>query len=154
MSKKIYMRVVISLAVVTGLAVVGWVASSKATAQRATSGDWTASLGKDDSGRINLNFERRTEKGHRNQMGQTYDFADLQGLSREQVVGGGAVRFSLVREAGRIDCEGSFQYGKCYGTFNFTANQRFALAMKSREFDLVEDCFSNNSRHSDHSIYS
>jgi hypothetical protein len=67
-------------------------------------------------------------------MGQTYDFADL-GLSRDQVLSGPA-RFSLVREAGRIDCEGSFQNGKGSGTFRFTGNQSFLAAMKSRGFDF------------------
>jgi hypothetical protein len=41
-----------------------------------------------------------------------------------------------VREAGRIDCEGSFQNGKGSGTFVFTGNQAFISAMKSRGFDF------------------
>ena len=69
-------------------------------------------------------------------MGQDYDFADLQGLSREQASGGGPVRFSLVREAGRIDFEGGFQNGKGSGTFRFTGNQGFVSAMKGRGFDF------------------
>ena len=72
-------------------------------------------------------------------MGQSYDFADLQGLSREQALNGGAVKFSLVREAGRIDCEGSFQNGKGSGMFRFTGNQSFVSAMKTRGFDFTED---------------
>ncbi len=88
MSKKVWLRFVISLAVFAGLAFMGWVASSNATAQNVMTSDWTASL-QNDSAKINLNLERRSEKGGRNQMGQTYDFADLQGLSREQVLRGG-----------------------------------------------------------------
>jgi hypothetical protein len=63
----------------------------------------------------------------------------LQGLTREQVLNGGGVKFSLVREAGTIDCEGSFQNGKGFGTFRFTGNQNFVSAMKSRGFDFEKN---------------
>src|SRR5258706_15247664 len=146
MSKKLWMRVVASLAFVV------LVAGTNVIAQTSMTGDWTASLStggkdhdnefgvekKDDAGKLHLNLERRSERGGRNQMGQSYDFADLQGLTREQVLGGGPVNFSLSREAGRIDCEGSFQNGKGSGTFRFTGNQRFVSAMKSRGFDFDE----------------
>ena len=105
-------------------------------AQNALTGDWKASVETDKNDRIHLSFERRSDKGDRHQMGQTYNFADLQGLSREQAMSGGAVKFSLVREAGRIDCEGSFQNGRGSGTFRFTGNESFVSALKSRGFDL------------------
>ena len=76
-------------------------------------------------------------------MGQTYDFSELQGLSREQALNGGAVKFSLVREAGTIDCEGSFQDGRGSGTFRFTGSQAFVSGMKSRGFDFER----NSSKH-------
>jgi hypothetical protein len=147
MSKKTWMIYIASLALVIGLALLTSAPGPKAIAQSALTGDWTASLSnkdtrKDtarDSGKINLNFERRSDRGGRHQFGQTYEFADLQGLSREQVVSGGPASFSLVREAGRIDCEGNFQDGKGSGTFRFTGNQSFVLAMKSRGFDFEED---------------
>src|SRR5258708_30912692 len=84
---------------------------------------------KDNANKIHLNLERRSESGGRNQMGQSYDFADLQGLSREQVLAGGAVKVTLVPHAGRFDCEGRFQIGKGPGTFPFTSNQTFRSAM-------------------------
>ncbi len=151
MSKKIWIRFVISLAVFAGLAFMGWVAGSSATAQNVMTGNWTASL-QNDSAKINLNLQR-SEKGGRNQMGQTYDFADLQGLSREQVLSGGPVKFSLVREAGTINCEGSFQNGKGSGTFRFTGNQSFVSAMKSQGFDFEEDSVSNEGRHSENKLF-
>ena len=158
MSKKTWVRFVISLtvvaslAVVTSLALVSWSGGSNAIAQNVITGDWKASL-QDDSAKINLNFEQRNAKGHRNQMGQTYDFADLQGLSREQVLSGGPVKFSLVREAGRIDCEGSFQNGKGSGAFRFTGNQSFVSAMKSRGFDFEEDSNSDHEPHSENRLF-
>ena len=120
MSKKIQT----ALCLVIGLVVIAVAASSSSTlAQKTITGEWTAST-KSEQNKLQLNFERRTSRGNRNQMGQSYDFSDLQGLSREQANSGGPVKFSLVREAGRIDCEGSFQNGKGSGTFQFTANQR------------------------------
>lgn len=153
MSKKIWMRFVVGSAVVTGLAFAGWQASSSAIAQTVMTGDWTASVDQDKTDKIHLNLEKRPEKGGRHQMGQTYDFAELQGLSREQALSGGPVKFSLVREAGRIDCEGSFQNGKGSGTFRFTGNQSFVSAMKSRGFDFEEDSSSNDERHSENRLF-
>jgi hypothetical protein len=148
MSKKIWMSVIMT--VVAGFALAGSITSSSAIVQNVKMGDWTASInnradGKDSS-KIHLNFERRSEKGGRNQTGQSYDFADLQGLSREQVLSGGAVKFSLVREAGRIDCEGSFQNGKGSGTFTFAGNQGFVSAMKGRGFDFEENSTADTGR--------
>lgn len=132
MSKKFW------LCTIAVLALIVLVTGSSVIAQRGFTGRWTATVGSENSGKINLHFERQTEKGHRNQMGQTYDFADLQGLTRDQALNDGPVRFSLVREAGRIDCEGTFQNGKGSGTFTFTANQGFIEAMKSRGFDFSQ----------------
>ncbi len=130
-----------------------FVTDSSVTAQNTMTGDWTASADHENSSKINLRFQRRTEKGSRNQMGQTYDFNDLQGLSREQVTNGGPVRFSLVREAGRIDCKGSFQNGKGSGTFRFTANQSFVSAMKSRGFDFGKDLNADDDDHSENRLF-
>src|SRR2546430_17271091 len=155
MSTKMWIRFVIGLAVVSSLAFTILVADPNAgpgfnvSAQTVLTGDWTASLGKDDSGKINLNLQRRTEKGSKNQMGQTYDFAELQGLSREQVLSGGPAKFSLVREAGTIDFEGGFQNGKGSGTFRFTGNQSFVSAMKSRGFDFKEASIARDGHHSE-----
>ncbi|HEX8291172.1 MAG TPA: hypothetical protein VF570_05435 [Pyrinomonadaceae bacterium] len=130
-----------------------------ALAQETLTGTWTASVGGEKSGPkfgkkyeksdeadaeekfekrdgLNLSLERRTEHGGRNQMGQTFDFSELQGLTREQAQGGGPVRFALAREAGRVELEGSFQNGRGSGTFTFTPNGGFLGAMKNRGFDF------------------
>jgi len=140
---KIMMRVAVALAVVAAVALAGWTEISHVEAQTSLTGTWTASVEKENN-KINLSFERKSEKSGRNQTGQTFDFADLQGLSREQAVNGGPVNFSLVREAGRVDCEGSFQNGKGSGTFRFTGNAGFISAMKSRGFDFAEDSNTEN----------
>jgi hypothetical protein len=109
-------------------------------AQTTLTGTWKAEVktetkaGKSD--KIQLSFSRNTEKGDRNNMSSGFDYADLKGLSREQALAGGAVRFSLVREAGTIDCEGTFTNGRGSGTFTFTGSQSFVDAMKARGFDF------------------
>ncbi len=130
MSKKFLS--IVSLAIVAAFVIIS-TGSNRVDAQMNATGDWKASV-KENSNQIHLSLERRTHKG-RNQHGQTYDFSDLQGLSRDQT-NGGPVKFSIVREAGRIDCEGTFQNGKGSGTFQFTANPSFVSAMKTRGFDF------------------
>ena len=110
-----------------------------ATAQTTLTGDWSAKPAAKDDAKINLNFERQSEKGGKYQMGQTFEYNQLQGLTREQVMSGGPVKFSLVREAGTVECEGSFQNQKGSGTFRFTGNQAFVTAMKSRGFDFEKE---------------
>jgi hypothetical protein len=146
MSKMI--RFVLGFGLVMGILGAFWVITPNmqhVLAQGTTTGEWKASLNKDNS-KVNLNLERRSERGGRNQMGHTYEFTELQGLSREAAVNGGPVKFSLVREAGRIDLEGSFQNGKGTGTFNFTGNPNFVAAMKTRgfHFDTAPDSRHDN----------
>lgn len=137
MPRTIWNRFFIGLAVITSFVLLAWIAGTNAGAQSTLTGDWTATVSKNES-KIHLNLERRSEKGGRNQMGQSYEFSELQGLTREQAMSGGPVSFSLVREAGRIDLEGSFQNGKGSGTFRFTGNPGFVSAMKSRGFDFEQ----------------
>ena len=172
MSKKMRLvfclGVVAGLALVAGLAFASWAVSPNAAAsaqpivasassetatsttsasinpvtQNVLTGEWKGKLESDDS-KINLNFARRTDRDGKHSMGQTYEFSELQGLSREQALGNGSVKFSLVREAGTIECEGSFQSGRGSGTFRFVGSQAFLSAMKSRGFDFE----SNSSKH-------
>ncbi len=121
-------------------------------AQNTLTGDWTATTKVEKPDKIYLSFEHRSEKGGKNQTGQSYNFTDLQNLSREQASNNGAVRFSLVREAGTIDCEGSFTNSKGAGTFRFTANPQFVSAMKSRGFDF-EKSSSKNERDNENRLF-
>ncbi len=149
MSKTIWNRYFFGLALITTLALLVWITGAKAqSAQTDISGTWTAHLSKNNS-KLQLNLERRSERGGRNQHGQSYEFSDLQGLTRDQALGSGPVNFSLVREAGRIDLEGSFQNGRGSGTFKFTGNTAFISAMKSRGFDF--DANSNDDERHPHS---
>src|SRR5215216_6098735 len=149
MPKTIWNRFFISMTLITSLVLLVWIAGTNARAQNTLTGDWTATVNTD---KINLNLNRRSDKGGRNQMGQTYEFSDLQGLTREQAMNGGPVSFSLVREAGRIDMEGSFQNGKGSGTFRFTGNAAFVSAMKSRGYDF-DQTNNDNERHSENRLF-
>lgn len=135
MPKTTWNRFFLGMALITSIALLIWIAGARAIAQSSRSGEWTASVSSKDS-KIQLNMERRSDKTGRHQMGQSYEFSDFQGLTREQALNGGSVNFSLVREAGRIDFEGTFQNGKGSGTFRFTGNAAFVSAMKSRGFDF------------------
>ena len=108
--------------------------ASTGQSQQSLTGTWTASVN-EKSNKIQLNLALRGERGN-HQSGQSYEYSELQGLTSEQAHAGGSVKFSLVREAGRIDCEGTFQNGKGAGTFVFTGNQTFLANMKSRGFDF------------------
>jgi len=143
MPRTVWNRFFIGMALITSLALLIWIASANATAQSTVSGDWTAQLSSKDS-KLQLNLERRSGKSGRNQMGQSFEFSDFQGLTREQVQSGGPVSFSLVREAGRIDMEGTFQNGRGSGTFRFTPNLSFVSAMKSRGFDFEQSSDSDD----------
>ena len=106
-------------------------------AQTAVTGTWTASVKDDDAAKIQLNFEVRREKGGKNQHGSSFLYSDLQGLTRETAENGKA-SFSLVREAGTIQCDGSFTSGRGSGTFQFAPNYSFVDAMRSRGFDFAK----------------
>jgi hypothetical protein len=105
-------------------------------AQNTLTGTCRAEVKAKDGDKIQLSFSRDSINGGRNNMSSSFAYSELKGLTREQALAGGAVRFSLVREAGTIDCDATFTNGKGAGTFTFTGNQSFVDAMKSRGFDF------------------
>ena len=103
-------------------------------AQAPITGTWTANTRDEKDGKINLNLERRSTNGSgHNQMGKSYDYSELQGLSANP---NGKVSFRLVREAGNIDFQGEFVNGCGAGTFTYTPNSGFFDAMRGRGFDF------------------
>ena len=125
-----------------------------AIGQEPVTGEWHATISQENADKIQLSFERRSEKGNHQQTSQLYQFSELTGLTREQAMRGGPVNFSLVREAGRIDCEGTFQNGKGSGTLRFTANSGFVAAMKVRGFDFEADSANGNRHDLDERLFS
>lgn len=104
-------------------------------AQTSLSGEWTIDKKGTDNGSVHLNFRQKVRGGNF-ENGREVDFNQLRGLTREQLDGDGPVRFSLVREAGTIECEGKVENGRGRGSFSFTPNDSYVQAMKSRGFDF------------------
>jgi len=146
MHVRTFLRPVFGLALLFTVAAVVAAWPAAAVAQNVLTGEWTASIDKEESDKLHLNLERRTDERGRSNMGTDFYFADLQGLSREQVLRGGAVKFSVVREAGSIDFEGSFRDGRGSGTFRFNGNPVFVSAMKGRGFDFDENSSTTSDR--------
>lgn len=109
--------------------------------------NWSSKKDRADDGKIHLSFERRNEHG-RNNHGSSFDFADLQGLTREQAQNG-RVNFRLVREAGTVECEGTFVDGKGSGTFRFMPNAGYISAMRARGFDFEKSSHKQTNNLSD-----
>ncbi|MGH9874030.1 MAG: hypothetical protein ACRD9S_16385 [Pyrinomonadaceae bacterium] len=157
MSNKAWTHFVVSLVLGVSLAFVASLRGRSVSAQDVSTGEWSATVEKQESG-INLNFRQSNGvddsgvRGNRHQFGQTYEFAEL-GLTREQVMKGGPVTFALAREAGTINCKGTFQNGKGSGTFRFTRNPAFVTAMKSRGFDFESESTGKNHGRSEDRVF-
>lgn len=108
--------------------------------QQAMTGEWTAEVSRGQEDKIHLSLSRHTENGKNNNSSDV-SIAELQGLSREQMMGAKRdVRFRIVREAGTFDLEGTFQEGRGAGLWTLTPSQNFIAAMRSRGFaELTEE---------------
>lgn len=109
-------------------------------AQQPISGEWKATHKETDPAKLHLSFEIRSDKNgnSRNQNSSNYDFGDLNGLSPAQTRGG-SVNFTLVRDVGTFNCEGTFDNGKGSGKFIFTPNTDFVQGMRSRGFEFTDE---------------
>ena len=75
-----------------------------------------------------------------NNFGSGFEYSELRGLTKAQVESANSnVNFSIAREAGTIDLQGTFQNGKGAGTFRFTPNRSFASAMQTRGFAFSDE---------------
>ena len=84
------------------------------------------------AGRIQVEFERRRD-GADSHWSTGFEPSELEGLDRSAVVSSGTrpVRFTVKREAGRIDCSGQGGSGTASGTCSATADSAF-LALLGR----------------------
>ena len=105
------------------------------------SGTWTADAKTTrEEDRIQFSFSRRAD-GSNSMHGSDYSVSDFQGLTREQVrsATNTPVNFKLVREAGTLECEGSFRDGRGSGTWRLVPSQAFRSGMSSRGYDLTDE---------------
>jgi len=111
-------------------------------AQSTFTGTWTAELRDDQAGeRIQFNIRTDAERGSGNFSGSDYSLADFQGLTREQLSARAEtpVSFRLVREAGTVECKGSFRNGRGSGTWVLSPSQGFKSAMSGRGYGELTD---------------
>ena len=102
--------------------------------------DDTFNIAEQSKDKVQLNFSFDREKGRSNNFGSGFDYSELRGLTKAQVESANSsVNFSISREAGTIDMQGTFQNGKGSGTFRFTPNRSFASAMQTRGFAFTNE---------------
>lgn len=110
--------------------------------QENLSGTWAAEInsGKAEN-ELQFTFNRRTLGGHSSMSGNGYSLDEFQGLSRSQVIANTntPVSFRLMREAGTVECEGSFRDGKGAGSWRLIPSQSFRSAMSSRGYNDLTD---------------
>ncbi|HET8825308.1 MAG TPA: hypothetical protein VFM77_09275, partial [Terriglobales bacterium] len=100
-------------------------------------GTWTAQLADDQSGKLQFRMTCSQDVGS---MGHPLSLTELQGLDPAAIHGNHApVKFRLVREAGSLQFEGTFNDGVGYGEFTFTPNAEFLSAMKQMGYADVAD---------------
>lgn len=106
-------------------------------AQEPITGTWTAVSKERSPEKLQISFSVDRDSKRRNESGTSFDYSVLHGLSREMTQNG-PVRFSIVRDAGTIECEGAFENGRGKGTFHFTPRPGFISEMQSRGFDFTK----------------
>lgn len=100
------------------------------------SGNWTM-MPADSAGQVNFGLVYRREHHNMNHSSD-WPAEAFQGLDLS-VRGKRDVQFSIVREAGRFDCEGYLQNGVGAGVFLFTPDPAFAQALADLGFDDVNE---------------
>lgn len=103
-------------------------------------GTWTAEMSDDNSGKLQFRISCSQDIGS---MGRPLAPSELEGLDPAAMRGKHApVKFRLVREAGSLQFEGTFNEGVGYGEFTFAANQDFLSNMKKMGYaDVLDKAF-------------
>jgi hypothetical protein len=98
-------------------------------------GTWTAR--QQESGKVNLSLQ---DAQNRSNFGQTFDIAELEGLSPVAVASaaGVEVTFQLVRDAGRLDFQGRFRDGLGHGEYTFHPDAAYMEQLRQLGFAGAE----------------
>lgn len=105
-------------------------------AAEAFKGNWTVSSSK-EPGQVRFGLIYRRDGGH-SQSEMDWPLTELKGLDLATSAKHD-VKFSITRDAGRIDCEGYVRDGEGAGLFHFTPDVQFPKAMSSLGFNGVDD---------------
>lgn len=109
-------------------ALLTYAAQPAAVAQVPDRIDWTIAPAS-ESGKVQFTIGYRRDRST-SQWSNTTDLAELAGLTEAQLAGDATpVRFQLIREAGRFDCEGVARRGRGTGDCSFAADPAFAAAL-------------------------
>lgn len=123
------------------IAVGGTYVAVRAQSNNDTDGSWTARTSQKHPGEIQLDLSRRTDNGGYSNNGSTYKISDLTGLREPDTAAASRVdvKFSLVREAGTILCDGMFIDRMGTGFWKFAPNESFRAEMKRRGYGPLTD---------------
>jgi hypothetical protein len=101
---------------------------------------WRITPSEAGAARVQFELSYRTANSN-SQYGHTLDLAELQGLDRAALDGGGnaPVRFRLVRDAGAFDCEGAAWHGSGTGTCRFVPGADFAVELGRRGYGTPDE---------------
>jgi hypothetical protein len=110
-----------------------------AVAQDQLRGTWTAEISSKHPDQLQLNLYRQSKQS---QMGNTMNISDFRGLDRASIDAANTpVRFQLVRDAGTVQFDGTFNKGLGHGEFNFSASQEYLSAMKQMGYSIDSKAF-------------
>ena len=118
------------LVVAASAALLTYVIQPAAIAQVPDRVDWTiAPAGADDGNQVQFTIGFRRGRSS-SQWSNTTDLTELAGITPAQLAADATpVRFQILREAGRFDCEGVARRGRGTGACGFTADPAFAAAL-------------------------
>ncbi len=117
-------------------AICAWMLNAAVFAAGEFKGNWTLMPSK-ETGKVQFGLFHRHDDGN-SHSGNDWPVSAFQGLdlatrARHDVT------FTIVREAGRFDCDGYLTEGEGAGIFRFTRNAQFARAMSDLGFDGIDE---------------
>ncbi len=123
------------LAAVAALALCAWILPATTSAAE-MKGNWTLAPSK-DAGQVQFGLYIRNEDTNL-QSSSGWPISAFQGLdlaNRDRH----DVKFAVVRDAGRFDCDGYLNQGEGAGFFRFTPDAKFAGNMRDLGFDGIDE---------------
>ncbi|MGC4049278.1 MAG: hypothetical protein QM757_07155 [Paludibaculum sp.] len=88
----------------------------------------------DRADEVQFTVERWREGNHWSNS-RPYPLSSFRGFSTSSFDNGGKVKFSFVQDAGELQCEGSFTFGRGSGSFTFSPNPSFVTRLKELGYD-------------------
>jgi hypothetical protein len=123
-----------NVALLLALVVSAFAPSSRAAEE--FKGNWTIAPSA-QSGQIQFGLIHRRNGGH-SQSESDWPVSAFQGLDLSASAKHD-VKFSITRDAGRLDCEGYLEGGEGAGLFRFTRDAQFPKAMSAIGFEGIDD---------------